>query len=432
VIGAGENATVQRKLQRAYLDVLGKDPDDATREEARYARAVALGTLDRESLGIMVRDAWVLWAREQPNPKASWLVPWEGLSEPDKEVDRRIGETIAQHALRAVDASRPEPPRAPLPEVDAEDLWTDYRAGRGAMYAYERKAFFAGVEAGRRTRAPLTEEEARALAEHVGIKLGLTKDDREEPVTTATRAILGWFASRGDIPPDVRPAPASSPLGEWQCASCHARETEAHREWCQVEDKAGTIASRATDVRPVAPFTEEEARRSLGAALREAAKQNAIYSPMCAVRAGADVGRVAPKVEEPMLTPAEEADVIAGAPAQIAPHGQSEIEILRAAVVRAHERIDALEKKPVEATIAAMAAQIERLDAEMRHVLVTIARDPKVEGDDVEAEEDPRTRLHEGDPEGKPSTLKERVSRVVLGTIDGEPVHVRATAKDKP
>ena len=115
-----------------------------------------------------------------------------------------------------------------------------------------------------------------------------------------------------------------------------------------------------------------------------------------------------------------------------APHGQSEIEILRAAVVRAHERIDALEKKPVEAMIAAMAAQIERLDAEMRHVLVTIARDPKVEGDDVEAEEDPRTRLHEGDPEGKPSTLKERVSRVVLGTIDGEPVHVRATAKDKP
>ena len=103
-----------------------------------------------------------------------------------------------------------------------------------------------------------------------------------------------------------------------------------------------------------------------------------------------DVGRVAPKVEEPMLTPAEEADVIAGAPAQIAPHGQSEIEILRAAVVRAHERIDALEKKPVEATLAAMAAQIERLDAEMRHVLVTIARDPKVEGDDVEAEEDPR------------------------------------------
>ena len=104
-----------------------------------------------------------------------------------------------------------------------------------------------------------------------------------------------------------------------------------------------------------------------------------------------DVGRVAPKVEEPMLTPAEEADVIAGAPAQIAPHGQSEIEILRAAVVRAHERIDALEKKPVEATLAAMAAQIERLDAEMRHVLVTIARDPKVEGDDVEAEEDPRS-----------------------------------------
>ena len=238
-------------------------------------------------------------------------------------------------------------------------------------------------------RAPLTEEEARIARGLQACAAAWEPDVRL--IGNFTAREIGRFASailsRGEIPPDVR---------------------------------------------AVAPFTEEEARRSLGATLREAAKQSAIYSPMCAVRAGADVGRVAPKVEEPMLTPAEEADVIAGAPAQIAPHGQSEIEILRAAVVRAHERIDALEKKPVEATIAAMAAQIERLDAEMRHVLVTIARDPKVEGDDVEAEEDPRTRLHEGDPEGKPSTLKERVSRVVLGTIDGEPVHVRATAKDKP
>ena len=31
-------------------------------------------------------------------------------------------------------------PRAPLPEVDAEDLWTDYRAGRGTVFASDRKA----------------------------------------------------------------------------------------------------------------------------------------------------------------------------------------------------------------------------------------------------------------------------------------------------
>lgn len=49
---------------------------------------------DRESLGQMVRRAWVEWAGEQENPKPSWLVPWERLPEPDREVDRRIGETL--------------------------------------------------------------------------------------------------------------------------------------------------------------------------------------------------------------------------------------------------------------------------------------------------------------------------------------------------
>lgn len=45
----------------------------------------------REELGKAVREEWIAWAKEQPNPKPSWLVQWEGLSEQDKEVDRRIG-----------------------------------------------------------------------------------------------------------------------------------------------------------------------------------------------------------------------------------------------------------------------------------------------------------------------------------------------------
>lgn len=49
---------------------------------------------DRESLGQMVRRVWVDWASEQASPKPSWLVPWEGLAEPDREVDRRIGEAL--------------------------------------------------------------------------------------------------------------------------------------------------------------------------------------------------------------------------------------------------------------------------------------------------------------------------------------------------
>lgn len=54
---------------------------------------------DRETLGRMAREAWVRWAQTQPNPKPSWLAPWDDLCEPDKEADRQIGETIARWTL---------------------------------------------------------------------------------------------------------------------------------------------------------------------------------------------------------------------------------------------------------------------------------------------------------------------------------------------
>lgn len=61
--------------------------------------------LDREELGRLVRTTWVKWAREQPSPKPSWLLPWGCLNEPDREVDRRIGEAVAarvrEHDARA-------------------------------------------------------------------------------------------------------------------------------------------------------------------------------------------------------------------------------------------------------------------------------------------------------------------------------------------
>ena len=50
---------------------------------------------DREFLGRIVRSAWVAWAKEQPVPKQSWLLPWAELSESQKEADRRIGEAVA-------------------------------------------------------------------------------------------------------------------------------------------------------------------------------------------------------------------------------------------------------------------------------------------------------------------------------------------------
>jgi hypothetical protein len=52
----------------------------------------------RDTLGRIVREAWVAWAQEQDSPKPSWLVPWDDLDESDKEVDRRIAEAVLRHA----------------------------------------------------------------------------------------------------------------------------------------------------------------------------------------------------------------------------------------------------------------------------------------------------------------------------------------------
>ena len=49
----------------------------------------------RDQGGKLVRDTWITWAKEQPNPKPSWLIEWEDLNEPDKEVDRRIYDAIS-------------------------------------------------------------------------------------------------------------------------------------------------------------------------------------------------------------------------------------------------------------------------------------------------------------------------------------------------
>jgi hypothetical protein len=54
---------------------------------------------DRDVLGRMVREAWVRWAKTQPNPKPSWLAPYDELAEADKEADRCIGEAVARWTL---------------------------------------------------------------------------------------------------------------------------------------------------------------------------------------------------------------------------------------------------------------------------------------------------------------------------------------------
>jgi hypothetical protein len=55
-------------------------------------------SIQDEQLGRIVRAAWVTWAREQPSPKDSWLIPWEQMDAGQREVDIRIGQAVAAQA----------------------------------------------------------------------------------------------------------------------------------------------------------------------------------------------------------------------------------------------------------------------------------------------------------------------------------------------
>ena len=60
--------------------------------------------ISRDRLGRMVRETWLRWAKEQPDPKPSWLLPYDELAERDQEVDRMIGEDICRATLAEVAA----------------------------------------------------------------------------------------------------------------------------------------------------------------------------------------------------------------------------------------------------------------------------------------------------------------------------------------
>ena len=55
----------------------------------------------RELVGRMVRQIWVEWAQQQPNPKPSWLLPWDELDDGQREVDMRIGAALFEAGQRA-------------------------------------------------------------------------------------------------------------------------------------------------------------------------------------------------------------------------------------------------------------------------------------------------------------------------------------------
>ncbi|CAE6899715.1 hypothetical protein [Paraburkholderia domus] len=70
--------------------------------------------ISRDFLGQIVREAWVKWAKQQPNPKPSWLAQYAELSEADKEADRQIGEAVLQWVLSIKSATWEVTPAQPV------------------------------------------------------------------------------------------------------------------------------------------------------------------------------------------------------------------------------------------------------------------------------------------------------------------------------
>jgi hypothetical protein len=53
----------------------------------------------RDQVGRVVQEEWAACAREMKNPPAAWLRGWDEVSEPMKEIDRRIGVAVMRATL---------------------------------------------------------------------------------------------------------------------------------------------------------------------------------------------------------------------------------------------------------------------------------------------------------------------------------------------
>jgi hypothetical protein len=99
---AGPDAIDQEQAVRFWNTRLSPPPPAVGGEveerlrAAIYNPAESINRLNRDYLGRLVREAWVRWAEKQQDPKPTWLVPYDKLCEPDKEVDRQIGVDLAR------------------------------------------------------------------------------------------------------------------------------------------------------------------------------------------------------------------------------------------------------------------------------------------------------------------------------------------------
>lgn len=144
---------------------------------------------DRETGGQFVRKVWIAWAMEQPNPKPSWLVPWEELSEPDKEVDRRIFEACYA-------SGRSDGETGLLSEVNRL-LTLEYASASDiAEHVIRLEAADEARIAGEETIARLTRELAKAQAEAEENRRTIAKIAQAGTLDTADARRVGELEER--------------------------------------------------------------------------------------------------------------------------------------------------------------------------------------------------------------------------------------------
>lgn len=135
-----------QRAAKAIADVVGHGMAEKCEAQARAAftaagaaqgggEAVPFDAGLREFLGKLVRMEWVAWAKEQPAPKPSWLVEWDRLPEPDREVDRRIGERVWNTAVGHLHAPAPTPAAQPSDAVADRNAIRVLRSEVSGTYA---------------------------------------------------------------------------------------------------------------------------------------------------------------------------------------------------------------------------------------------------------------------------------------------------------
>lgn len=77
-----------------------------TKDAARAAWIIAT-TYQRETLARLVRETWVATVRDLiPDPKPSWVAPYDELDEFQREADARIGEAVAGPLLAELEHAK--------------------------------------------------------------------------------------------------------------------------------------------------------------------------------------------------------------------------------------------------------------------------------------------------------------------------------------